>query len=267
MKPLDYSRSFLIGSSGNRVRFPYDSRTRVFHPDGTSEDFIWAPPCKAEHTFGAGDLFAPDNYDGSRIYGPNRIVWFRKKSSVRERVNERTRSWRTLYPADWAWGGMIHHSVEAQTPQELTTNDEVLQATYDWLPLIAQTEIWNDDTGLRAIIEYPVKTMNTISSSDLERMRSDKADTATYDLVDPGDNQGVYQVDTGPVVYPDLSQRYDPTEEGLSLAFVAFNTRDRADFILDVPTPVTDPSERLVAEVHHYSKRMTVLATNRVFAI
>jgi hypothetical protein len=164
---------------------------------------------------------------------------------------------------------MIHHSVEAQSPQELSTNDEILRATYDWLPLIAQTEIWNDDTGLRAIIEYPVKTMNTISADDLEKMMRDKADTATYDFVDPGDNQGVYQVDTGPVAYPDLSKRHDPTEEGLSLAFVAFNTRDRADFILDVPTPVYDGGEsgRQVAEVNHYSERLTMRSENRIFAI
>ena len=259
----------LIGTRGNRVRFVTDSRTRVFHPDGRTEDFTWAAPCKSEHTFGADHLFTPDNYDGSRIFGPNAIVWFRKRSSVRERVNERTASWRMVYPPDFGWGGMLYHNVEAEVAEELTTNDDILQATYEWHPLVAQTEIWNDDTGLRAIVEYPVKTMNTISSDDLEKMREAKAGKASYELLDPGDEQSIYQVDTGPVAYPDLSKAHDPTEEGLSLAFVAFNTRDVANFILDAPTPVLEhvTHGKETAKVHHYSERFKMPAKNRIYAI
>ena len=133
MKPLDYGRSFLIGKTGNRVRFVTDARTRIYEHDGSFQDFHWAAPCKSERTFAKEGLFTDDNYDGSRIFGPNRIVWYRKKSSVRSSVrssvNQRNENWRMVYKADWAWGGLLRHDVEAANVQELTTNEDILQAT------------------------------------------------------------------------------------------------------------------------------------------
>ena len=57
----------------------------------------------------------------------------------------------------------------------------------------------DEKTGLRAVIECPTKTMN----------------------IEP--KRRLYQVDTGPVAYPDLSKLYDPPIDCLRLAFVAFN--------------------------------------------
>jgi hypothetical protein len=76
---------------------------------------------------------------------------------------------------------------------------------------------------LRAIIEYPGKTMNRHQVRNL------------------------YQVDTGPVAFPDLSRRYRPKAEGLSPAFVVFNAPDAADFVLEVPTVVGKE------QIHHSS--------------
>ncbi len=70
------------------------------------------------------------------------------------------------------------------------------------------------ETKLRAVIEYPIKTMN---------ISMDKS---------------VYQVDTGPIALPELEKRYDPPIDALRLAFVAFNTPDFADFVVEQPTPV-----------------------------
>ena len=64
------------------------------------------------------------------------------------------------------------------------------------------------ETGLRALIEYPVKTMNISLENSL------------------------YQVDTGPVAIPDLTKRYDPPLDSLRLAFVAFNAPTFADFVV-----------------------------------
>ena len=58
-------------------------------------------------------------------------------------------------------------------------------------------------------MEYPVKTMNTNRAND------------------------IYQVDTGPVAFPDLSQRHARHVDALSLAFVVFNAPHFADFVLE----------------------------------
>ena len=97
--------------------------------------------------------------------------------------------------------------------RELTTQEEILEATYAHEPLVSQTEIAGPGTGLRAVIEAPVKTMNTRRGP------------------------GIYQVDTGPVVLPDLSRRPERSADALRLAFVAFNVPGFADFVVEVPTP------------------------------
>jgi len=120
---------------------------------------------------------------------------------------------------------------------ELKDGAAVCAATYDCVPLVAQTEIWNDETRLRAVIEYPVKSMNT------------------------NRQQSAYQVDTGPVAFPDLSVRHDRYADGICLGFIAFNASHVADFILEVPTRVGDE------EVHHFSQVFALPTKNRLFSV
>ena len=71
----------------------------------------------------------------------------------------------------------------------------------------------------------------------------------------------MYQVDSGPVALPDL-QRHACTADGLRLAYVAFNTGDFADFVVEVPTSI-DPG----AQVYHFSERLSLPSSNRLLAI
>ena len=82
-------------------------------------------------------------------------------------------------------------------------------------------------------MEYPVKTMNTNRAND------------------------IYQVDTGPVAFPDLSQRHVRHIDTLSLAFVVFNAPHFADFVLEAPTRVGDE------QVYHYSKLVSLAAVKQ----
>jgi hypothetical protein len=124
----------------------------------------------------------------------------------------------------------------------LATAGQVRKATHAGWPLVAQTEIRNAETGLRAIIEYPVKTMNIHDGKDL------------------------YQVDTGPIAFPDLSQRRERLADGISLAFVAFNTPGFADFVIEDVTPIREGG-REVTRVRHYSRIVSLPAVNRLFGI
>ena len=107
--------------------------------------------------------------------------------------------------------------------------------------MIARTELVNHDLGLRAVIECPIKTMNI------------------------GHAQRMYQVDTGPVVYSDLSQRYDDPIDSLSLAFVAFNAPDFADFVIEQPTTVIENGVEQ-HQVLHYSSPISRPAKNVLLA-
>ena len=110
----------------------------------------------------------------------------------------------------------MRNSLVAAEVELLADPAAALRATYGNAPLIAQPEIRDDTSGRRAIIEYPVKTMNTIRATD------------------------TFQVDTGPLAYPDLSRGWERRIESLSLAFVAFNAPHFADFVIEVPTTIDD---------------------------
>ena len=50
----------------------------------------------------------------------------------------------------------------------------------------------------------------------------------------------VYQTDTGPVLFPDLSAEPENLLTTLELAYSAFNCPDWVEFIVRVPTAISD---------------------------
>jgi len=237
MEPIDYARSFLIGKwPGNRVRFWVESRTRVIDERaGRHEDFYQCASCKAESTFATKDLFTPDNYDFLPVFGPEDGVIFRRKAWLNP-------NYRTVKKAAEMWEGQTYKVRTPGACRLLATNADIRRASHDAIPIVAQTEIADAATGLRAIIEFPVKTLNVHDERDL------------------------YQVDTGPVAFPDLSRRLASFAESLSLAFVAFNVPGFADFVIEDVTPIKE-SDREVTKVHHYSRLLSLPAKNRLYAI
>jgi hypothetical protein len=236
MTPLDYGRSFLIGkAAANEVRFWVESRTRIIdEKTGKSEDYIQTGACKSEHTFAEKDLLAKDNYDFLPIFGPELGVIFRRKANFDP-------GYKSCVPTEEMWEGQDYYLVEGSEVVELASNDEIRQATYDFAPIVSQTEIWNEETGLRAIIECPVKTMNTHREGNL------------------------YQVDTGPVALPDLSERHERQVDGIRLAFLVFNAPDFADFVIEAPTMVGKAGES--CQIHHYSQLLSLPAENRLYSV
>ncbi len=234
MNPLDYGRSFVIGNGPeNEVRFWVESRTRLIDDvAGTEEDYLQCASCKSEATFAARDLFQDDNYDFLPVFGPIWGVVFRRKAYLNQGYRE------TRLAQGW-WNGQRTDLVEGAA-RELETNAVIREAIYNNERIVAQTEIKDSTSGLRAIIESPVKTMNTNREQDM------------------------YQVDTGPVLLPDL-KRNERSVDGLRLAFVAFNVPHFADFVVEVPTAIGNAPTG--TEVHHYSERISLAATNRLYAV
>ena len=238
MIPLDYGRSFLLGTwPQNEVRFWVESRTRIVDErNGRTEDYVQCASCKSEDTFAEKDLFYEDNYDFLPIFGPEYGLIFRRKACLNPdyRTYKRTRE---------MWDGPEYHLEECPSFQQLTTPQDSVRATLECRVIVAQTEIQNDETGLRAILEYPVKTLNT--------RREDNA----------------YQIDTGPVAFPDLGRRPEKLVELFSLAFVAFNAPSFADFVIEVPTLIDTAHEADKTQVYHYSQRVSLAAKNRLYAV
>ena len=234
---LDYGRSFICGTAAfNNVRFWVESRTTIFDDKaGTATDYYQCASCKSENTFGEKDLFLADNYDFLPILGGGYWVVFRRPARISER-------YRTICRVEQLWGEprlLLHDAAEVT---QLETFEQIRDATAAGRPLVTQTEIRNEQTGLRAVIECPTKTMN---------ISLDKS---------------MYQVDTGPIAYPDLSKRFDPQIDCLSLAFVAFNADHFADFIVEQPTALVEDGQEK-GKFYHFSAPFSLPAKNTVLAL
>jgi hypothetical protein len=232
---LDYGRSFFCNRSpNNSVRFWIESRTTLI--DGPRRiDFYQCGACKSENTFAEKDLFKADNYDFTPIWGDGLWLIFRRTAALNPQ-------YRRIQKPETTWGPPELKLRPAVKTRLLETWPAIRDATAAAVPIVAQTEIHDAKTGLRAVIECPVKTMNIHHPKQL------------------------YQVDTGPVALPDLSRRYEPTIDCLRLAFVAFNAPGFADFVVEQPAPVVvDGRER--CQIHHYSGPITMPAKNRLLAV
>ena len=237
MRPLDYGLSFICHTAAfNAVRFWVESRTRIINETaGTTTDYYQCASCKSEHTFAETDLFQQDNYDFLPILGGGQWLVFRRRVGVRE-------GYRSLTPVEKLWGEPVLKLREAKSAALLNTWETIRDATADAIPIVTQTELANPETGLRAIIECPVKTMNISLENRL------------------------YQVDTGPVAYPALAKVCEPEIDCLSLAFIAFNAPGFADFVVEQPTPIMADGVE-TAQTYHYSAPFSLPATNSVLAL
>ncbi|MBM3501165.1 MAG: hypothetical protein FJX74_21135 [Armatimonadetes bacterium] len=177
-------------------------------------------------------LFKQPNYDFCGIFEPRDYALIRAHASADEggyeigKVAERFEA--------------LHIHVIRAEGRLLESDAEIVRATLDNIPLIARTALRDPDSGLEAVLEYPIKTMNVREEGS------------------------VYQVDTGPVAFPDLSPPGREGIERLALAFIAFNRAESAEFVLQAPTPVgADPSVR----TPHYSELRVVECRNSVVAV
>jgi len=234
---LDYGRSFICNTkTANAVRFWVESRTILYDDKAKTKLVIYqCGSCKSENTFGKKDLLLQDNYDFMPIYGGDDLLIFRRHVDARDRYRQLTKV------AD-IWGKPNMRLNYAKTVKELNTFEEIRKVTATDTPLVAQTEIKNEKTGLRCVMEYPVKTMNiSIDSS-------------------------IWQVDTGPVAFPDLTKRFERQVDSVRLAYAVFNAPHFCDFVIEQATPVLR-NEKEVCKVNHYSNPVSFPAKNRVLSV
>jgi len=249
---LDYGRSFIhTKAPWNSPRFWVESRCRITDPvTKKMAEYFQCGSCKSENTFAEKDLFMTDNYDFLPVFSDDEVVVFRRGSQWAGNYREVRRA------KDW-WDGNVPRLRKVQV-RVLTTPQEIGEAIASGQPLIGQTELRSEATGRTVVLEYPIKTINW--------HRDDK----------------LWQVDTGPIVLPDLSAPPDEWSRTLQLAYLAFNSWEWTDFVVEQPTPVhaisakegpeeEEPDEEdnkeEVAKVLHYSGLIHKQARNVLLVV
>ncbi len=225
---LDFSRSFVTffttpAQGGNIARIQIDATCRVdgWGPDGGVGEFHLITPCRSEVMYEAGQLYQMPNYEFCGIFAATELVLLRTHwTSDREKP-------------EYALPEERFERVAidlAQLPSETIDDDSaVVEATLANRRLVARTELADPHTGARAVIDYPIKTMNVRK------------------------NPANFQVDTGPILVPRWDAADRPAPLRFDVAHVVYWQRDRAEFVLrrsmtvgsndGEPVQVTDYSE------------------------
>jgi hypothetical protein len=230
---LDYGSAFVTFGTknrGNLARLAIESRCLLFENDQLHQTFYQFASCKSEDTYAKEDLFKSPNWDFSGVFSATHFVIFRvhlpfaDNYADRGRVAERFEDLLFQLPSCKA--------------EELRAPERIVAVTLSGKPLVGRTVIQSSAGRRRAVLEYPIKTMNV------------------------NDKEQMYQVDTGPLAYPDFSVETENAIERIELAYVAYNRADEAYFIVQRPTPV-DGTQK----VAHYSQIVRLPAQNSVWAV
>jgi hypothetical protein len=216
---------------GNSARILIDARCTI-HDDaaGTSDSFFLIAPCRTEWMYRDEEIVQNPNSEYRVIFSKERQL-FVGKSMIESGPR----------PASTTIDVFTSFAITTETMPAviLETDEAVVAATIQHVPIGVQTELVNERSGLRAMLEYPVRTMNFHE----ERQR--------------------FQVDTGPLIFPDLESSERHLIDRCKLAHIVFNRFDYAEFVCKRPTPVIRNGET-VASVFHYSEFHRMAVTNTI---
>lgn len=255
MKPPDFSRSFLTFRidalkrppvtashkppfSLNNARIAIESRCVVVErASGRVQTFVLGASCKTERVGVVRDVWTEPNADFVPIFSDTQFMHLKTYAKCGVDVElfgqGRPQPDRQFGLIEDAFDDVRIDLLECEAI-ELGAANEIVMATLENRPLIARTII--ESARCTATIDYPVKTMNA------------------------NERDWIYQTDTGPVLFPDLSREPDEMMIGMELAFAAFNSPDWTEFIVRSPTSVGENTE-----VQHYSRKIRLDCRNQIF--
>ena len=199
---------------------------------GESENYYLVASCKGEDTYGGGRLFLVPSYDFCMVYSSTDFMIIRTHANA-ERDNTTVGDNRGHFLD-------VHFHIEMADAETLESYEEIVQTTLDNRILNGRTEIADESDRYRAMLEFPIKTMNV------------------------NDISNAYQVDTGPILLPDFTSSKERMVERFQLAFVAYNRADEAYFVIQEPTLIAADSGE---KAPHYSNVVRADAQNLVIAL
>jgi hypothetical protein len=240
---------------GNEARILIEARCDMSDGSGHSDSFYMIAACRTEWMYREDVLFQDPNREYRGIWSQERHISL-GSGMVCETGELRPQStgqvgWvtgsddyvvRRSLRCDETFNYMsltLRHHAEVEA---LPDDEAVVAATIAHRPLVARTELCDEASGMRAVLEYPVRTMNFHT----ERRR--------------------FQVDNGPVIVPDFTYGSEHWIEWLDLAHVVYNRFDRAEFLIRRPTPVLVDGVQ-VCSVHHFSEVRQCAAQHAFFAV
>ena len=222
----------------NNARIPIDCCCEITEKaTGETRQFVLGGNCKTERVGAERDIWTVPNADFVPVFSQEQFMMIKAFDRVGKQVQ--------LYPPSLGEQperqvGRVADNfagVRIDLPRRagvlLETSSEVVEAVLANRQLVARSAYETERYAVS--LDYPIKTINA------------------------NERDGFFQTDTGPILFPDLDRDPDDLLAGFELAFSAFNTPDWTEFILRVPTPLTDE-----ISVYHYSHPVRLDTRNRI---
>jgi len=226
MMMRDFSRSFVTClSAGNNPRFQVEAICDLTE-DGETTRYVLAASCKGEDTFVETTLLRVPAYDFC-------VVFSEMEHQVVRQFLPLGGAWLQPLANTESWD-RVRIDLAEYPAHECSNAQEVVEATAANMPLVGVTELRDEDGQVCARLEYPLKCMNARR--------------------DPWE----FQVDTGPIIVPDMERDVNLQVQRMDLAFVAWNRDGAVDFLILEPTLLDG------LPVGHYSRLVETNAHNAI---
>ncbi len=224
----------------NNARIQIESSCQIRdRRSGAAQTFVLGASCKTEFVGVDRDMWTTPNADFCMILSAESFLilksWDRNNKGVMryparlgEQPERQSGRVRDTYER-------VNINLRPMAAQRLEGAEAIIQATLADAPLVGRCA-FNLQDRYDIEIDFPIKTMNA------------------------NEREWIYQTDTGPILFPDMSADCNSWIDSFHLAYVAFNRADWAEFILQTPTPLSDS-----ISVNHYSRALQMNTRNTIF--
>ena len=224
----------------NNARIQIESSCKIGdRATGVARSFVLGASCKTEYVGVEKDMWTQPNADFCIILSADSFLilksWDRNNKGVMR------------YPAS------LGEQTERQSGRVSDTYERV---SINLRRLSAQRL-----EGARAIVEATLAGERLVGRCAFNlHDRYDIEIDFPIKTINVNEREWFYQTDTGPVLFPELKAESRSWIDSFRLAYVAFNRADWAEFILQVPTPLSED-----ISVNHYSLTAGRHADNTIF--
>jgi hypothetical protein len=246
--PHDFSRSFLLFRSdrvNHTPRLQLDAVCTVTASGEAARQFVLTTACVGENMYVAEGLVQLPAYEFVMIAEHRTEYAIRKRGATTAEDVREARRFGEAMPTYSGHQTRVTELAVRLVPLEhatpLTTYDEIQAAMLAQQPITCRTSYTAAANGTRVVLEYPAKIVN---------VQHDRPN---------------WQIDTGPILVPDFEATSTLFVGRLELAYILFNSWNRAEVLERRPTPVTSAGDR-GPQTSHYSAVHSLAVRNELFA-
>jgi hypothetical protein len=249
MNICDFSKSFLRFTSNrihNTARLQLDALCALTDKaTGRSTRYALTAPCIAENMYQPKDLIQAPTCEFRMIASEDEYRMIKNYPTHELDADMARRKDDTHTTFDGSRAQLTELAIfvnETEAVCEVRSFEQFQNAFLGNQSFVGVTELQNPDGSLSARMEYPVRTSNILQPKHL------------------------WQVDAGPVLYPDFTRRVKLSVEWFARAYIVFNDFSWAEIVIHQPAPVTQAGQQVaVASNYHDPFRLTV--PSRLYAL